>query len=187
MVSLRIKLCLKKVTKSQPLALILTYFQHNFQYLFINRKKNLSHYVSIFSLQIWKVISTNNVLNTTNSYHKSLKKSYWSNLIFLETLNAHGTTKYVLQSTLFGASQPNSLWLFCSGHKVRTSPPFLFRYVRSRFFRAIAPGLSCSRDIGQKIYQSRVLSVCTGVSMTSLAEQSLAQSTECRFFYKIVI
>ena len=79
---------------------------------------------------------------------------------------------------------PVNLILYdCSVLDTKSGPaPFLFRYVRSRFFRAIAPGLSCSRDIGQKIYQSRVLSVCTGVSMTSLAEQSLAQFTECRFF-----
>ena len=161
---------------SQPLALILTSFQHNFQYLFQIEKK---------SIALCKYFLTSNLKNYINkqcitisySYHKGLKKSYWSNLIFLESLTAHGTTKYVC--TLFGASQPNSLWLLCSGHKVRTSPPFLFRYVRSRFFRAIAPGLSCSRDIGQKIYQSRVLSVCTGISMNSLVEQ---QSLFCTFY-----
>ena len=62
------------------------------------------------------------------------------------------------------------------------APPFLFRYVRSRFFRAIAPGLSCSRDIGQKIYQSRALSVCTGVGMTSLVTCGAESSTVHRMY-----
>ena len=127
--------------------------------------------IIVWKNKIWKVISTNNVLNTINSYHKSLKTSYWSNLIFLETLNAHGTTKYVLHTqvrtiyykVLHCLVLVNLILYDCSvlDTKSGPAPPFLFRYVRSRFFRAIAPGLSCSRDIGQKIYQSRVLSVCT--------------------------
>ena len=61
--------------------------------------------------------------------------------------------------------------------KSEPAPRFYFDMSDRVFFRAIAPGLSCSRDIGQKIYQSRALSVCTGVGMTSLVTCGAESST----------